>query len=123
MTFTSKRSFEQRGGDFVVTIFRDWLTADVLSRLGLNERQLLAVFEVKTSGRIGNASYRKLTGTTSKTASRDLEDLVLRGGLARSGRTGRGTHYVLAGKRDINETNRTSLPPLGDPPGGDKKGT
>jgi Fic family protein len=42
--------------------------------------------------------YQILTGAIPKTAARDLEDLVAKGVLARIGRTGRGTHYVLSSK-------------------------
>jgi len=31
--------FEQRAGEFVVTLWRDWLTAEIMATLGLNERQ------------------------------------------------------------------------------------
>ena len=40
--------FEQRSGQFVVTLWRDWLTDEVLSGFGLNERQKKAVAFVKT---------------------------------------------------------------------------
>jgi predicted HTH transcriptional regulator len=115
--------FEQRGGEFAVTIGRDWLTMEVLDRLGLNDRQRRAVSEVKVRGRIGNTAYQRLTGATKKTASRDLEDLVVKGVLTRSGTTGRGTHYLLAGNGDLNGTKGTSTPRSVDPSEGDNKGT
>src|SRR3990172_4997649 len=39
--------FRQQGGMFVQAIWRDWLTAEVLARYNLNERQLQAVAHVK----------------------------------------------------------------------------
>ena len=44
-----------------------------------------------------NADYRELTGVISKTASRDLDDLVRKGALERKG-TRKGTSYVLPKK-------------------------
>lgn len=99
--------FEQRSGQFVVTIWRDWLTADVLAGIGLSERQMKAISHVKVHGRITNKDYREITGTIIRTASRDLEDLVSKGVLRKVGVTGRNAHYVLARKLDIKRTNRT----------------
>lgn len=104
--------FEQQGGDFVVTVWRDWLTEGEMVRLALNDRQRRALAEIRLRERLANVDYQKLAGTSRKTAARDLDDLVARGVLVRVG-TGRGTHYVWAGrrdnpradKRDNNETN------------------
>lgn len=118
--------FEQQGGEFVVTLSRDWLTEAEMARLVLNIRQRRAVTEVRARERIANADYQRLTGVSSKTASRDLDDLVTKGVLARQGATGRGTYYVLATKGDKNGTNGTSgvsLQPDGEPLKGDKKET
>ena len=103
--------FRQDGGQFVMTLWRDWLTADVLDSLGLNERQQKAITKVKITGRISNSEYQELTGAIKKTATRDLDDLVTKGALAKIGRTGRGTYYVLAGKGTKKGTNGTSHPP------------
>jgi len=99
--------FEQRGPHFVVTLWRDWLTDEVIKRLGLGERQMKAIMHVKFHGRITNREYRDLTETIYRTASRDLEDLVSKGALRKVGVTGRSVHYVLSRKQDINRTNRT----------------
>jgi len=90
--------FEQRGGQWVVTIWRDWLTDDVLAGFHLNERQLQTVSYVKKTGRISNSEYQKLTGAARKTAARDLDDLVEKDILVRLGEK-RGSHYVLAGRK------------------------
>ncbi|MFZ0829483.1 MAG: ATP-binding protein [Verrucomicrobiia bacterium] len=89
--------FEQRGGEFATVVWRDWLTEQTLARLNLNERQRDAIFHVKTNGRITNAEYRKLAAVISKTAARDLDDLVEKGLLERKGER-RGAHYVLKRK-------------------------
>lgn len=105
---------------FIQTFWRDWLPPDLLSKL--DDRQRKAVLEVKTRVRIGNTEYHQLTGKTNKTATRDLEDLVKKGILAKAGTTGRGNHYVLAQKGDIKGTKGT--PNLARPakPNGDKMG-
>ena len=89
--------FEQRGTQFVVTLWRDWLTDDVLSERGITTRQMLAIKEVKQAGRISNARYQELAGVTRKTAARDLDALVEVGVLERRGEK-RGTHYVRAAR-------------------------
>ena len=99
--------FEERAGQFVTTLWRDWLTAEVISGFDLNERQQKVVAYVKVHGRITNKDYRDLTGTIIRTASRDLEELVSKGVLRKIGVTGRSAHYVLAGKQDVKRTNRT----------------
>lgn len=99
--------FEQRGPHFVVTLWRDWLTDEVMTGLGLGERQMKAVMHVKVHGRITNRDYCDLTETIYRTASRDLQDLVSKGVLHKIGVTGRNVHYVISRKQDINRTNRT----------------
>jgi ATP-dependent DNA helicase RecG len=99
--------FEERAGQFVTTLWRDWLTEEVMTSMGLSAKQRLALAFVKTNGRITNKDYRGLTGAIIRTASRDLDDLVRIGALRKVGTTGRSTHYVLAHKLDIKKTNRT----------------
>lgn len=88
--------FEQRGPHFVVTLWRNWLTAEVLAGLNLNERQLKAVAHVKKTGKISNSQYQEITGAARKTATRDLDDLVGKHVLMRVGEK-RGSYYLLAG--------------------------
>ena len=99
--------FEQRAGQFVVTIWRDWLTDAVMASLSLSDKQKAAITYVKVNGSITNRAYRELSGMTIRTASRDLDDLVSKDVLVKVGTTGRSTHYVLAGKQAANRTNRT----------------
>lgn len=91
--------FEQNGPHFVVTVWRDWLTEEVLADFHLSERQLQAVSYVKKTGRISNSEYQKLTGVSRATATRDLDELFSKGILKKVGTTGKGTHYVLLKKR------------------------
>lgn len=87
--------FEQRGHQFVVTLWRDWLTADVLAGMDLSDRQREALMHLKVVSAIGNSEYQSLVGVSKRTAHRDLTDLVDKGLLERLGTTGKGTGYVL----------------------------
>lgn len=88
-------TFELRAGSFIVTLWRDWLTDQVLAQLDLNERQRQSVLIVKASGRLSNLDYQKSFAVSKPTASRDLEDMVGKGVLEKVGTTGKGTHYIL----------------------------
>jgi predicted HTH transcriptional regulator len=99
--------FAQRGGEFTIAVWRDWLTEEVLAGFRLNERQLQAVSLVKTRGQLTNREFRDQTGVIIRTATRDLDALVRKGVLMKVGTTGRSTYYVLARKLDTNRTNRT----------------
>ncbi|GAB6101006.1 hypothetical protein JCM16138_02290 [Thermococcus atlanticus] len=79
---------------------KDIYTEDYLRKLGLNDRQIRAVFYVKEKGRIGNKEYQELFGVSKPTASRELDSLVKKGILTRIGATGRGTYYVLEGSKE-----------------------
>ena len=86
--------FELRQGSFVLTLWRDWLTDEVLAELNLNERQLLAVRSIKSKGQMTNTLYQEVTGASRPTAIRDLNSLVRSGVFKRRGEK-RGAHYVL----------------------------
>jgi ATP-dependent DNA helicase RecG len=86
--------FEIRQGFFVLTLWRDWLTSEVLAGFHLNERQLQAITYLKTHRRITNSEYQKLAGVIRKTAARDLNTLVENGIVERRGEK-RSSHYVL----------------------------
>jgi len=90
--------FAQSGGEFVVTLWRDWLTDAVLAEFGLTERQMKAVKFVKEKGRIGNSEYQDLVNISKRNASRDLSELVEKEIFERRGIHGTGVHYIL-GKR------------------------
>jgi ATP-dependent DNA helicase RecG len=98
--------FRQDGGQFVQTIWRDWLTPAVVSALTLSTRQMEAVRYATTHERITNAEYSARTGLAPKTASRDLDELVEKGIFRRLGES-RGTYYVRAAKSDMERTNGT----------------
>jgi predicted HTH transcriptional regulator len=91
--------FAQRGGEFTVALWRDWLTDRVMAEIGLNERQKQAIIHLKARTRIANSEYQALVRVARATATRDLEGLLIKGILEKVGTTGKGTYYVLAKKR------------------------
>lgn len=94
-----------RNVEFRTILPRDIFTADVLNKIGLNERQLKAVKHVKETGQISNHIYQEINNTTKRTASRDLTALVSLGVFKKTGVTGKGTLYVLRGhKGDKGDT-------------------
>jgi predicted HTH transcriptional regulator len=115
--------FRQDGGQFIMTLWRNWLTARVLENLNLNERQAQAIAFVREKGRIVNAEYQQFTGAIKKTASRDLDDLVRKKVFLKFGTTGRGTYYRLASKGDIKGTKGTLPSKIKQKNKGDIKGT
>ena len=90
--------FVQRGNQFVVTLWRDYLTDDFLRSRDLIDRQIQGVLHVKKAGRITNSEYQDVAGVSRKTATRDLVRLVEEDVFERIG-TKRGAYYVLAGRR------------------------
>jgi predicted HTH transcriptional regulator len=87
--------FAQRGGEFTITLWRDWLTETVIKQLVLNDRQRQAVMIAKANDRLSNLDYQKTFDISKPTASRDLDDMVRKGILEKIGTTGKGTYYVL----------------------------
>ena len=96
--------FVQRGGEFTSTVWRDWLTPNVLASYNLNERQMKAVMVVKSAGKITNSGYQEATRASRPTAIRDLAELVDRGVFLRVGEA-RGAFYVIVKKRLDNDSN------------------
>lgn len=87
--------FEEVFGGFQVTFYKDIYTEEHLRNLGLNDRQVRAVFYVKEKGSITNKEYQELFKVSRITATRDLSELVEKGILMRVGRGKRGTKYVI----------------------------
>ena len=90
--------FVMRGGEFTLTLWRDWLTPEVLAGYNLNERQVKAVLLVKTGEQLSNKEYQQQFGVSKPTASRDLDDLLQKGIVEKIGTTGKGTYYILGRK-------------------------
>lgn len=88
--------FEERSGSFVTTIWRDWLTPEVLARYGLSERQMRAVEYLKIKQTITNTIYQSEFMASKRTASRDLDEMINKGVIEKIGTTGKGVYYRLA---------------------------
>jgi ATP-dependent DNA helicase RecG len=82
-------------GGFSITLFKDNITFEKLTKLGLNDRQIKAVLILKERGKITNKEYQEMNETTERTASRDLSDLVEKGIIKSSGVKGAGAFYTL----------------------------
>lgn len=87
--------FEDTGTAIIVTFRKSIFTPEILSKFGLNERQIKAVNYVKEKREITNAKYQAINKTTKKTATRDLAELVKKALLVRQGKTGKGVFYIL----------------------------
>jgi ATP-dependent DNA helicase RecG len=107
--------FEPSPGEFLVVLWKDWLTPALFDRLGLNERQRTAMAILRAKRQVTNAGYQKATGAARATVKRDLEELV-RIGLVRLVGAGRGASYVLVGKRlTIGSIGSSADPPANGP--------
>jgi len=84
--------FEQRGNQFALTIWRDWLTEKVLADLKLSERQLRVINHIKLHGQVTNNEYRTIFKISKATATRDLTELLLKGIFSKIGMTGRAPY-------------------------------
>lgn len=98
--------FKEIFNGFLVIFRKDVYTEGYLRNLGLNERQIKAVFYVKEKGRITNKEYRKLNGVSQRTATRDLTKLVSIGIFEQIGITGRGTFYIIRRQKEDKEANK-----------------
>lgn len=87
--------FGQDGREFLVTLWRHWLTPERMAQLGLNDRQRQAIDMLRTRQRITNTEYQAAFRVAKRTAHRDLSDLVEKGLVTMVGNTGMGTYYVL----------------------------
>lgn len=81
-------------GGFIITLFKDNLTSEQLTKLGLNGRQIKAVLFVKEKGKITNSEYQILNEISDRTALRDIDELTQKGILIKEGEK-KGTYYKL----------------------------
>lgn len=88
-----------RNKEFRSILPRDYMTEQVLNKLGLNERQIGAVKFIKNEGKITNKEYQENFGLKKRQASDDFKELENKGVIKKIGTTGRGTYYVLRGAK------------------------
>ncbi|MBK9486409.1 MAG: putative DNA binding domain-containing protein [Chitinophagaceae bacterium] len=87
---------QEQDGGFSITLFKNNLTQEHLTKLGLNDRQVKAIIFVKEKGKISNADYQELFSVSKATATRDLTELLDKFALLEKvGQTGAGTTYIL----------------------------
>jgi len=87
--------FAEKFGGFTIIFRKDILTREYLSGLKLNERQIDAVLYVRQKHKITNYQYQNMFKVSKRTATNDLENLLKKGMLVKTGTRGRGTHYTL----------------------------
>jgi len=81
--------------DFWLEFRKDIYNEEYLQSLNLNIRQIKAVLFVKENGKITNSEYQKINGTSNRTATRDLTELVGKNIFESSGSKGAGSFYRL----------------------------
>lgn len=89
-------SITEQFGGILVEIFKNRFAPEQLKKAGLSERQVKSVLYVAENGSISNSEYQTLTGTSDRTALRDLDDLVSKQILTRKGER-KSTRYFLFG--------------------------
>ena len=60
--------FEQRGGQFVVTFWRNWLIDEVLAEPVVSERQIIIIRFMKKKGKIPSSDILKLMAVSRQSA-------------------------------------------------------
>jgi len=78
---------KEKEGGFIVTLFKDRFSEEQLQQLGLNERQIDAVLFYKEKGEITSSEYAERFNITDRTARNDLNNLIERNILIRTGDT------------------------------------
>lgn len=84
---------EEEQGGISITFLKDIYTEDFLQKQDLEKRQITVLLYIKEFGAVSNSQYQKLTGVSKRTATRDLQELLLKGFIQKEGITGRGTVY------------------------------
>ena len=87
--------YKEEMGGFSVYFFKDIYTEENLRKMGLNERQIKAVLYIKQKGKITNKDYKNLTGISRQMATIDLNQLVEKGILIKTGKVSPGVAYKL----------------------------
>ncbi|MEZ2442631.1 ATP-binding protein [Chitinophaga sp. RCC_12] len=84
---------EVEQGGFSITFLKKKQTNQLINSEHLEERQLKALSYIKEHGSINNVQYQQLTNVSKRTATRDLQELIERKLIVKSGTTGKGTTY------------------------------
>lgn len=92
---------EEKQGGFGITFRKDFFTEEFIKNQNLPDRQTLALLFIKEKGSINNAQYQEIAQTSKRTATRDLQDLIEKGLIQKSGTTGKGTTYIFQKRKII----------------------
>jgi ATP-dependent DNA helicase RecG len=87
--------FEELAGGVQVTFQKDIYIKGYLNDFDLEDRQVSVLLYMKEHGSITNIKYQELTEVSKRTASRDLQVLIDKHLIHKSGSTGKGTSYNL----------------------------
>lgn len=87
--------FKELSGGFLSEIYKSKFSFENLQKYNLNERQLKAVLFIKEHQTISNSEYMTLCAVSDRTSLRDLDDLIVKGILQKTGEK-KGTKYQLA---------------------------
>ncbi|MFH1338488.1 MAG: RNA-binding domain-containing protein [Candidatus Omnitrophota bacterium] len=106
--------FEDTATSIVVTFRKSILTPEILTKLGLNERQTGAIGLIKQYGKITTKNYCNLLKIARDTANRDLKGLLGKGIIKKRG-SGPQTHYILSNisigqYRTVSDSKMTKIP-------------
>jgi ATP-dependent DNA helicase RecG len=85
---------EEEQSGFSITFLKEIYTEDFIRNQNLEVRQINALLHIKKNGSISNAQYQEIAQLSKRTATRDLQELVEKGYLQKSGTTGKGTFYT-----------------------------
>lgn len=85
---------EEDEGGIRVTFLKDIYTEEYLKQLEISDRQVQAVLFIKLNGYITNSQYQSEYHVSDRTALRDLDDLVTKGVLTKTGEK-KGSRYIL----------------------------
>jgi ATP-dependent DNA helicase RecG len=85
---------EEEQGGFSITFLKDIYTEEFFRKLDLEARQISALLYIKEHGSINNARYQDVTNVSKRTATRDLQELIEKGFIQKSGIIGKGTTYI-----------------------------
>lgn len=102
--------FQSTPYSFTVTLRKDNLSDERLRQIGMNPRQIQAIRYVCQNGSISNSEHQRLTGTTRRTAARDLDQLVEANLMDRSIQSGRTVRYALTQSLPSVSANGTNVP-------------
>ena len=85
---------EEEQNGLSITFLKEIYSEQFIREQNLPARQTLALLFIKTHRSITNAQFQELAKISKRTATRDLQELIEKGLLQKTGTTGKGTVYV-----------------------------